>query len=125
MGACSGCLANGSEESHVFTLVPSGPLKSASQVPERSGIPPDIRPGCRGFASAEPGAVCAGKLEEDASAATIAAIKTASRIRIFAFLRADRLTHSDRPGSAWPLTTTLRMNVIVLEIPTGAPFREG
>src|SRR5690242_20663077 len=92
MGACSGCLANGSEESHVLTLVPSAPLKSASQVPERSGIPLAIRPGCRVFGSPDPGAVCAGKLEENANADANAAVKIATRIGIFFVLRANGLT---------------------------------
>src|ERR1700726_1968189 len=55
MGACSGCFANGSAASQVFTLTPSGPLTSASQMPDRSGMPPDIKPGCGVFSFAGPG----------------------------------------------------------------------
>ena len=94
-------------------------------MPDRSGMPPDIRPGFCAVALAEAGADWAGKSEENASAAPSATIKTAMRIRILSFLPGCRLLYSDRPGSAWPLTTTFKMNVIVLEIPTGAPFREG
>src|SRR5580692_9272217 len=82
IGAFSGCWANGSEESQVFSRTPSGPWKSGSQMPERSGTPPDIRPGCCGFAPAEGGADWAGNSEENASVAPRAAIKTFTRNRI-------------------------------------------
>src|SRR5271169_4309614 len=96
MGACSGCLANGSEESQVFSLMPSGPWKSGSQMPDRSGTPPDIRPGCFAFAPGGAGADWAGKSEENANVASRAKIKTAMRIRILSFLQGCGLPHSDR-----------------------------
>src|SRR5271169_2027568 len=91
--------------------MPSGPWKSGSHIPDRSGTPPDIRPGFCGFAPAEAGADWAGKSEGNATAAPSATIKTAMRIRILSFLPGCRLLYSDRPGSAWPLTTTFKMNV--------------
>src|SRR5579864_2525770 len=125
MGAFSGCAANGSDGSQVFSRIPSGPWKSGSQMPDKSGTPPDIGPGFCAFAAAPAGADWAGKPEENASAAPIAKIKTTMRIRILRFLHGCRLLYSDRLGSACPLTTAFKMNVIVLEIPTGAPFLEG
>src|SRR5450631_180892 len=136
MGACSGCWAKGSAESQLFSRTASGPLKSGSHRPDMSGIPPDINPGFLSFALAEAGPDCAGKTEENASAANNAPIKIAMRIRIFEFLHrsgscayfAAQLlwpTQSARPGRACPFTTTFKINVMVLLSPTGAPFREG
>src|ERR1700739_4059758 len=86
IGAFSGCWANGSDESQVFSLMPSGPWKSGSQMPDRSGIPADA---VGAFAPAEPSADWAHNTREKLHAATIAAIKTSNRIRILPNLRAS------------------------------------
>src|SRR5215472_346573 len=133
MGVFSGCWANGSDGSQLLSLMPSGPWKSGSQMPDKSGIAADA---CGVFVPGEPCPDWAGKLREKPSAATIAAIKTTARVRIFrdlptsrvyisislrarATTHRHRLPYSDRVGSGWPLTTVFRMNVIVLVIPIG------
>src|ERR1700739_3213379 len=86
IGAFSGCWANGSDESQVFSLMPSGPWKSGSQMPDRSGIPADA---VGAFAPAEPSADWAHNTREKLNSATVAAIKTSNRIRILPNLRAS------------------------------------
>src|SRR5579863_1697358 len=124
IGACSGCLANGSDESQVLSRMPSGPWKSGSQMPERSGMPLAIRPGFGAFASAGTAAVCAEIRGAQAAAAMNPTIQIAVRIRI-TISPGCMQPYSDRPGSGCPLTTVFRMKVIVLVIPTGAPFLDG
>src|ERR1700722_11249954 len=81
IGACSGCLANGSEESQLLIRTPSGPLKSGFQIPDKSGIPPAITPGFCEVAGAGGVEVWACTSAENAvTAAKVAAI---IKVRIF------------------------------------------
>src|ERR1700722_16379136 len=94
IGAFSGFFANGSAESQLFSRMPSGPWKSGSQIPERSGMPPDIRAVfCADFMPGAVGAVWAGKFAENASTAPRVPIKIDVGIRIFSFLMGGCLPH--------------------------------
>src|SRR5271165_3351484 len=106
MGACSGCCANGSDESQVFSLTPSGPLKSGSHRPDKSGIPPDIRPGFLDFSPAEFAADWANSTEEKNSAANIASTDTTMRFRnMKENLQQFPFRAYSPPHQIWPLHT--------------------
>src|SRR5215470_11433870 len=79
IGVFSGCWANGSDGSQLLSRMPSGPWKSGSQIPDKSGTPAG---GFAVFAPAEPGADWAQNTEGKASPHKIATIATTTRIRI-------------------------------------------